>query len=267
MCAICGIVNFDAADTVDQATIGRMTAVMAHRGPDDEGFFLDGRVGLGHRRLSIIDLRGGRQPIFNEDGSAVIIFNGEIYNYRELAAQLAAAGHVFSTQSDTEAILHAYEQYGDRCVERLRGMFAFAIWDRSKQRLLLARDRLGVKPLYYYAGPRFLAFASEIKSLLEIPEAPREVDPEALDLYLSLRYVPGPRTIFKNIYRLQPGHVLVLDRKGMRTEQYWDLEYSEPEPHPEKHFLDRFRELLDQSVRLRLLSEVRLGVFLSGGLD
>ena len=267
MCAICGIVNFDAADPVDQPTIGRMTAIMAHRGPDDEGFFLDGRVGLGHRRLSIIDLRGGKQPIFNEDESAVIVFNGEIYNYRELTAQLTAAGHVFSTQSDTETILHAYEQYGDRCVERLRGMFAFAVWDRSKQRLLLARDRLGVKPLYYYAGPRFFAFASEIKSLLEIPEAPREVDPEALDLYLSLRYVPGPRTIFKNIYRLQPGCILVLDRKGMRTEQYWDIEYSEPEPHPEKHFLDGFRELLDQSVRLRLLSEVPLGVFLSGGLD
>src|SRR5713226_2434745 len=267
MCAICGIVNFNAGDRVDGALVERMTATLAHRGPDDEGYFIEGPVGLGHRRLSIIDLSGGQQPIFNEDGSAVIIFNGEIYNYRDLTAQLEGAGHVFQTRSDTEAILHAYEEYGEDCVEPLRGMFAFAVWDRRNRRLLLARDRLGVKPLYYYTGRDFLAFASEIKALLEIPSVPREVDPEALDLYLSLRYVPGPRTMFKNIFRLQPGHTLVVDERGVRTKKYWDLQYAEPEPRPENYVVGRFLDLLDESVRLRMIAEVPLGVFLSGGLD
>jgi len=212
-------------------------------------------------------LSGGRQPIFNEDRSAAIVFNGEIYNYRELAEGLTSAGHIFKTRSDTETILHAYEEYGDDCVQRLRGMFGFAIWDRGKRRLLLARDRLGVKPVYYYRNGTFLAFASEIKSLLEIASIPREVDPEALDLYLSLRYVPGPRTMFKNIFRLQPGHILVADDMGVQTTKYWDIEYSGAEPHSQAYLLERLRELLDESVRMRLLAEVPLGVFLSGGLD
>jgi asparagine synthase (glutamine-hydrolysing) len=267
MCAICGIVNFHPGDLVDPAVIGRMTDALAHRGPDDDGTFVEGRVGLGHRRLSIIDLSGGRQPICNEDESAVIIFNGEIYNYRDLAADLVKAGHVFKTRSDTETILHAYEEYGEDCVHRLRGMFGFAIWDRAKQTLLLARDRLGIKPVYYYRNGRFLAFASEIKALLEIPAVSREVDPESLDLYLSLRYVPGPRTMFKNIFRLQPGHILTADPNGMRIRKYWDIDYSSQEPHSQQYFLERFEELLDESVRLRLISEVPLGVFLSGGLD
>jgi asparagine synthase (glutamine-hydrolysing) len=267
MCAICGIVNFNATDFVDRAVIERMTDSLAHRGPNDHGYFVEGRVGLGHRRLSIIDLSGGGQPIFNEDGSAAIIFNGEIYNYQDLAAELVAAGHIFKTRSDTETILHAYEEYGTDCVDHLRGMFGFAIWDRRKRRLLLARDRLGVKPIYYYRNDRFLAFASEIKALLEIPSVPREVDPEALDLYLSLRYVPGPRTMFKNIFRLQPGHVLVADERGVRTRKFWDIGYAEPEPQPPEHFLEKFKDLLEESVRLRLIAEVPLGVFLSGGLD
>src|SRR5580704_10510819 len=166
MCAICGIVNFDQTDLVDRSVIDRMTEALAHRGPDDDGFFVEGQVGIGFRRLSIIDLGGGRQPIFNEDRSAAIVFNGEIYNYRDLAAELAAAGHAFKTRSDTETILHAYEEYGDDCVQHLRGMFAFAIWDRKRRRLLMARDRLGIKPLYYYRSGRFLAFASEVKALL-----------------------------------------------------------------------------------------------------
>jgi asparagine synthase (glutamine-hydrolysing) len=267
MCAICGIVNFNAADAVDAAVIGKMTQALAHRGPDDDGYFVEGRVGLGHRRLSIIDLSGGKQPIFNEDESAAIIFNGEIYNYRDLAAGLVSAGHTFKTRSDTETILHAYEEYGEDCVQHLRGMFGFAIWDRRARRLLLARDRLGVKPVYYYRNSRFLAFASEIKALLEIPSVPREVDPEALDLYLSLRYVPGPRTMFKNIFRLPPGHILVVDDTGVRIRKYWDIDYAAVEPQAPKYLLERFRDLLDESVRLRLIAEVPLGVFLSGGLD
>jgi asparagine synthase (glutamine-hydrolysing) len=267
MCGICGIVKFDNSDPVDQVVIERMTESLAHRGPDDAGYFVQGQVGLGHRRLSIIDLSGGRQPIFNEDRSAAIIFNGEIYNYRALAAVLSSAGHIFKTRSDTETILHAYEEYGDDCVDQLRGMFGFAIWDRGKRRLLLARDRLGVKPIYYYRNDRFLAFASEIKSLLEVESIPREVDPESLDMYLSLRYVPGPRTMFKNIFRLQPGHILVADDSGVRTTKYWDITYPDLEPRSPEYLLERFRELLDESVRMRLISEVPLGVFLSGGLD
>jgi asparagine synthase (glutamine-hydrolysing) len=252
---------------VDRVTIERMTESLAHRGPDDAGYFVEGRVGLGHRRLSIIDLSGGGQPIFNEDRSAAIVFNGEIYNYRDLADELKTAGHTFRTRSDTETILHAYEEYGDDCVQRLRGMFGFAIWDSAKRRLLLARDRLGVKPVYYYRDGRFLAFASEIKSLLEFRSIPREVDAEAFDMYLSLRYVPGPRTMFRNIFRLQPGHVLAADDSGVRIAKYWDIDYPEPEPRSPEYLLERFRELLDESVRMRLLSEVPLGVFLSGGLD
>jgi len=267
MCGICGIVNFIESDPVDRVTIERMTEALAHRGPDDAGYFVQGRVGLGHRRLSIIDLSGGRQPIFNEDRSAAIVFNGEIYNHRDLAAVLTTAGHTFKTRSDTETILHAYEEYGDDCVDQLRGMFGFAIWDGRKRRLLLARDRLGVKPVYYYRNGRFLAFASEIKSLLEIPSIPREVNLEALDMYLSLRYVPGPQTMFKNIFRLQPGHILVAGDHGVRTTKYWDIDYPDPEPRTPEYLLERFRDLLEESVRLRLLSEVPLGVFLSGGLD
>ena len=267
MCGICGIVNLIESDSVDRMTIERMTEALAHRGPDDAGCFVKGQVGLGHRRLSIIDLSGGKQPMFNEDRSAAIVFNGEIYNHRDLAAVLTSADHTYKTRSDTETILHAYEEYGDECVQQFRGMFGFAIWDQRKRRLLLARDRLGVKPIYYYRNGRFLAFASEIKSLLEIPSIPREVDPEALDLYLSLRYVPGPRTMFKNIFRLQPGHILVANAGGVRTTKYWDIDYPDQEPRSPEYLLKRFRELLEESVRLRLLSEVPLGVFLSGGLD
>jgi asparagine synthase (glutamine-hydrolysing) len=267
MCAICGIVNFDHSEPVDRGTVEKMTSTLIHRGPDDEGFFVEGAAGLGFRRLSIIDLSGGHQPIFNEDGSLAIVFNGEIYNYRDLAAQLAAAGHTFSSKSDTETILHAYEQYGDNCVDHLRGMFAFAIWDRRRQRLFAARDRVGIKPLYYYRGARFLAFASEIKALLEAPGIPREVDPEAFDQFLTQRYVPGPRTMFKDIFRLQPGHTLAVDRAGVHIRKYWDVDYCTRTSASPRQIAAEFDELLDESVRLRLISEVPLGLFLSGGLD
>jgi asparagine synthase (glutamine-hydrolysing) len=267
MCGITGIINFDAADAVDRRLVERMTSTIAHRGPDDSGYFLEGHVGLGHRRLSIIDLSGGHQPISSEDGSVTIVFNGEVYNFGELTRELKARGHSFKTHSDTEAMVHAYEEYGDACLERFRGMFAFALWDARRRRLLIARDRLGIKPVYLYHGPGFLAFASEIKALLEIPGIPREVDRTALDHYLSLRYVPGPRTMFRHITKLQPGHMLVVDEHGVRTRPYWDVTYAVDGALTEAAALERFRELLDESVRLRLIAEVPLGVFLSGGLD
>lgn len=267
MCGICGIVNFDRDEPVNRQALHRMTGTLAHRGPDDEGYFLESNVGLGHRRLSIIDLSGGKQPIFNEDGTAVIVFNGEVYNYAELMVELTAKGHIFRTRSDTETIVHSYEEYGSQCVQKLRGMFTFAIWDRVQNRLLLARDRLGVKPLYFFQDRNTFAFASEIKALLEIPSIPRELDREALDLYLSLRYVPGPRTMFKNVLKLQPGHILLLDETGVHIQKYWDIPYPEQGRQATGDYLAEFEQLLEESVRMRLMSEVPLGVFLSGGLD
>ncbi|HYR92462.1 MAG TPA: hypothetical protein VE422_50930 [Terriglobia bacterium] len=225
MCGICGIVNFKANGPVDRSLVERMNSAQAHRGPDDDGYFIENKVGLGHRRLSIIDVSGGKQPIFNEDGSVVVVFNGEIYNFADLRNNLVAHGHRFKTHSDTETIVHSYEQYGDECMQEFRGMFAFALWDRKRRRLLLVRDRLGIKPVYYYKGPDFFVFASEIKSLLQHPGVPREVDPQAVDLYLALRYVPGPRTMFKDIFKLQPGHWMAVDEDGIRIQKYWDLEY------------------------------------------
>jgi asparagine synthase (glutamine-hydrolysing) len=267
MCGICGIVNFDRSEPVDPGLIERMTTVLVHRGPDDDGYFVEGNAGFGHRRLSIIDLGGGKQPIFNEDESILIVFNGEIYNYAALTTELINLGHQFKSRSDTEAIVHAYEQYGDACVEHLRGMFTFAIWDRRRKRLLIARDRLGIKPLYFHWCDGFLAFASEIKALLQIPEVARVVDPGALEAYLTLRYVPGPQTMFKGISKLQPGHLLVMDEHGVRIRKYWDLKYQIAEGISDADYLQRFEELLEESVKLRLVAEVPLGVFLSGGLD
>jgi asparagine synthase (glutamine-hydrolysing) len=267
MCGICGIVNFKATDAVNPDLLERMTSAQAHRGPDDHGYFVDGNAGLGHRRLSIIDLSGGSQPIFNEDRSIAVVFNGEIYNYAELTQNLVTQGHHFRTRSDTETIVHAYEQHGDDCVRDFRGMFAFAVWDRRRKRLLVARDRLGIKPLYYYRGTNFFAFASEIKSLLQHPNVPRDIDVHALDMYLALRYIPGSRTIFKNIFKLQPAHLLILDETGLHTRRYWDVDYSEATRLSDAACLEKFEALFEESIRLRLISEVPLGVFLSGGLD
>jgi asparagine synthase (glutamine-hydrolysing) len=267
MCGICGIVNFNANHPVDRELVERMTSAQSHRGPDDHGYFVENNVGLGHRRLSIIDLSGGKQPIFNEDGSVVVVFNGEIYNYADLTGSLIAKGHLFATRSDTETIVHSYEEYGDQCMRDFRGMFAFAIWDRRRKRLLLVRDRLGIKPLYYYAGKDFFVFASEIKSLLQDPRVPREVDRQALDLYLALRYVPGPQTMFKNIFKLQPGHWMTVDESGTKSGKYWDLKFNRSERKEDRRYIEEFRDLLEESVKLRLISEVPLGVFLSGGLD
>ncbi len=272
MCGICGIVKFRRDDRLEPGVLEAMTNVISHRGPDDCGYFREGEVGLGHRRLSIIDLECGRQPMFNEDDTVVVVFNGEIYNFAEITADLRARGHVFKTHSDTEAIVHAYEEYGDECVSHFRGMFAFALWDRVYRRLLLARDRLGIKPLYYYRDARGLAFSSEIKSLLEHPEVPREVDPAALEMYLALRYVPGRRTMFRDIVKLQPGHVMTVENGRVQTRQYWDIPCGDAgsapaSPRDLSRYREEFSTLLTESVRLRMIADVPLGVFLSGGID
>ncbi|HEX6201251.1 MAG TPA: asparagine synthase (glutamine-hydrolyzing) [Thermoanaerobaculia bacterium] len=267
MCGIAGVLHQERGGRAEPELLRAMADVLAHRGPDDEGFHVAGGVGLAHRRLSIIDLAQGRQPLYNEDGSVVVVFNGEIYNYEELTRRLEARGHRFRTRSDTEVLVHGYEEWGPDLVEELRGMFAFALWDERRRRLVLVRDRLGIKPLYYHARPGLLAFASEVKALLEHPGVPRELDPEALDLYLSLRYVPGPRTLFRGIRKLQPGHLLVADEGGVRLSRYWELPEEDPSPAAAEAARERFTEIFEESVRLRLIAEVPLGVFLSGGLD
>src|SRR5688572_28490777 len=224
MCGIAGRFNFDPTHAVSRERLIAMTDAVAHRGPDAGGYYLQGAIGLGHRRLSIIDLATGDQPIGNEDGQVQVIFNGEIYNFAEVRRELIAHGHRFRTGSDTEVIVHGYEQWGDRCVDRFRGMFAFAVWDAKARRLLLARDRVGVKPLYYAELPgRGIVFGSELKSLLEDPEVPREWRPDAIDAFLTLLYIPAPATIYKGIHKLEPGHVLVAEQGTVRVSRYWDL--------------------------------------------
>jgi asparagine synthase (glutamine-hydrolysing) len=268
---MCGIIGtYSPGSGTSEDVLRLMNAEIRHRGPDDDGFYLNGAVGLGMRRLSIIDLPGGHQPITNEDESCWIVFNGEIYNYPELRQELHGSGHVFTTQGDTETILHAYEESGVDCVHRLNGMFAFAIWDGRRRRLFIARDRLGVKPLYYYWDGRNLAFASEIKALLACPWVPREIDEKSLWDYLTFRYVPAPGTIWKGIRKLAPGHRLVLaaDTGTLDVERYWDIRY-DPDPAPFDAEVDTaaFGELFKDSVRRRLIADVPVGILLSGGLD
>ena len=261
MCGICGVVGFE-----DKRLLKRMCKVLSHRGPDDEGYFIDENVMLGHRRLSIIDVKGGKQPIHNEDESIWIVFNGEIYNFLALRRELEERGHSFYTRSDTEVILHAYEEFGEECVNRLRGMFAFAIWDSEKKKLFLARDRLGKKPLYYSFFNGALFFASEIKAILQYPDMPRRVNTEALDQYLTFQYVPAPLTMFDGIYKLLPGHTLTFKSGRILVKKYWDIEM-EPVAAPEDYFAKRLRQILEQAVKIRLMSEVPLGAYLSGGID
>ncbi len=267
MCGIAGIFYTDLTTVSHAGYLQRMTSVLFHRGPDEGAVYVDGPVGLGHRRLSIIDVAGGRQPIFNEDQTALIIFNGEIYNFRQLRQALERKGHRFETHSDTEAILHAYEEYGEACVRHLRGMFAFAIWDRRKQQLFLARDRVGIKPLYYYWDGRKFLFASELKAILQDPTVSREVDPRALDDYLTYLYIPGPRTIFQGIRKLRPGHTLTVSSREVKEEQYWDLSFEPREELDEADHAAGLLEKVRESVALHLVSDVPLGAFLSGGLD
>ncbi|HEY2962920.1 MAG TPA: asparagine synthase (glutamine-hydrolyzing) [Pyrinomonadaceae bacterium] len=272
MCGIAGFIDYWDTQRGDSGARGSllkdMCDVIRHRGPDDDGFLLKDGVALGMRRLSIIDLAGGAQPISGEDGSVTIVFNGEIYNFQELRPELEKRGHTFKTHSDTETIVHAYEEYGTACANHLRGMFAFAIWDDKKRELYIARDRVGKKPLYYTVTPgQTLVFGSEIKSILEHPDVKREINLEALDAYFTLGYVPDPLTIFQNIHKLPPGHFLTFAAGRVRTEQYWDFNFEPAESRKPEDYLDELRALLDESVRLRLISDVPLGAFLSGGID
>jgi asparagine synthase (glutamine-hydrolysing) len=270
MCGICGMVG---PEPIDRDTLARMASVLRHRGPDDEGFFVgeygDGiAVGLGFRRLSIIDLQTGNQPITNEDRSLQIVFNGEIYNFRELRRELEGRGHAFSTGADTEVIVHLYEDLGPRCVERLNGMFAFALWDEQRRELLLARDRFGKKPLYYAQVGPSLVFGSELKSLREHPRCPRELDYESLAAYLALEYVPSPRSILEDVKKLAGGHLLRWRNGEVAIERYWDLGFERMEERrSEEEFVEEFRSTFRQAVQRRLISDVPLGAFLSGGVD
>ena len=266
MCGIAGFIDGERSRDNAEQLIERMCQVIRHRGPDDQGIWVDDGVALGSRRLSIIDLAGGHQPIFNEDQSILVVLNGEIYNYRQLQRELQERGHHFRTNSDTEAIVHAYEEYGDDCVSHLRGMFTFAIWDRKRQRLLAARDRFGKKPLNYYWDGQRLIFGSEIKSILEAG-IQREANPIALDEYLVYRCVPEPNTLFQNVMKLPAAHILIYESGQISTNRYWELPFRPTCKDDEATAIEQTRALLEDAVEVRLMSEVPLGAFLSGGID
>lgn len=269
MCGIAGLVS--AFPSPSRAIVERMARLLHHRGPDESGFYFDDHAGLGHRRLSIIDLSSGQQPMANEDGSLRIIFNGEIFNHATLRPELEASGHRYQTRCDTETILHAYEQYGAACVERFRGMFSFVIWDRQRRRLFCARDRLGIKPFYYWTDGRLFAFASEMKALFEPGQISARLDDEVLPEYLSFGYISGDRTMFRGVRKLLPGHTMEISLGDgvLRCEarQYWDVPEPVPAERPEQDWIEECRTRLEETVRMRLMSDVPLGVFLSGGVD
>ena len=267
MCGISGLFHFDRCRLADEGVVRNMRSVLRHRGPDDSGECIDGPVGLGFNRLSIIDLAGGHQPMSNEDGSAWIVFNGEIYNFQELRQDLVNRGHRFRTRSDTEVILYAWEEFGEQCVDRLRGMFAFVIWDKRQRVLFGARDRLGIKPFYYHADSDTFAFASELKAILEVPGAPREVDYAALAEYLRHRYVIAPNTMLLGVRKLPPGHTITVRHSGVSIKRYWDVPLDEANQADEPEKLEELESILDETLRLHLISDVSLGAFLSGGLD
>jgi asparagine synthase (glutamine-hydrolysing) len=269
MCGISGVVTKDGLAPADKVLIEAMTSALRHRGPDGEGYYFDAIAGLGHRRLSIIDLAGGAQPMFNEDRSVVIVFNGEIYNYVEMIPALKGRGHQFHTSSDTEVILHTYEDLGERCVDPLNGMFAFALWDTRRRTLLLARDRMGEKPIFYHHDPNTgrLAFASELKALLCDQTLSREISVTALDDYLTYGYIPADGSIIRGVAKLPPAHRLLWHDGKIRTEPYWDVAFGEEEITDEEVWIAELKLRLHESVRMRLRSDVPLGVFLSGGVD
>lgn len=265
MCGINGRFNLDGRPVASHEIVA-MRDVMHHRGPDASGVFVEGPVGLGHRRLSIIDLSGGQQPLANEDGTVTVVFNGEIYNFNDLRPDLIARGHTLKTRSDTEVIVHLYEEMGVRCVERLRGMFAFALWDSKQRQLVIARDRVGEKPLYYAVAGNSLVFASEIKSLLQADCISAEVDPVGLRRFLAYRHPYGHSTLFKGIRQLPPGHCLLANSSGVTVKQYWNIPAAD-DPARSQRKSEEFLPLLDESVRGRMISDVPIGAFLSGGLD
>ncbi len=267
MCGIAGIVYADPQRPLERDLLERMGSVIAHRGPDAGTFHAQPGVGLASRRLRIIDVSGGDQPIYNEDRTKAVVLNGEIYNFAELRRELEARGHHFRSRSDTEAIVHAYEEYGVRCVERLRGMFAFALWDETERRLVLARDRAGKKPLYYTEDFERFCFASELKALLQDPARKRAIKLEALDDYFSFGCLQGPATILEGVVQLPPAHVLVWERGAVRVSEYWDVPRGGVTIRDERKALEGFAEVFSDAVRVRLVSDVALGAFLSGGVD
>jgi asparagine synthase (glutamine-hydrolysing) len=266
MCGICGVVEFDGK-SVEPRTIHRMADSLWHRGPDDAGYHFEFGLGLGHRRLSIIDLKTGRQPLANEDQTVWVVFNGEIYNYLELRTGLESKGHVFRTQSDTEVIVHLYEEIGESCFAQLRGMFSVALWDRERKQLLLARDRIGKKPLFYYHDGSRLIFGSELKAVAAGSDAVLELDPTALADYFAFLYIPAPKSIYREVRKVPAAHYIVFSEHGARQQAYWDLSFHEVEQKTEAQWCDSIRAALTEAVQVRLMSEVPLGSFLSGGVD
>jgi asparagine synthase (glutamine-hydrolysing) len=264
MCGICGKYS---PSGVEPQEVNQMLDTIAHRGPDDSGYYIRGRIGLGNRRLSIIDLQSGKQPISNEDGTIWIVYNGEMYNFPDLRTELESKGHIFRTNTDTEAIVHLYEEMGERCVQRLSGMFAFALWDEKQHKLLLARDRIGQKPLFYSQDGADLLFGSEIKAILALHHREPELDPLAMHDYLSLRFISPPRTIFKHIQKLPPAHTLVFQNGQITLRQYWQLSFREKSTLSEPEILEALQEQLKRTVDSHLISDVPVGAFLSGGLD
>lgn len=267
MCGISGIWNYKSGEAVEMERLRLITKLLAHRGPDGEGFYTSRELGLGHRRLSIIDLAGGQQPMCNEDGSVWIVFNGEIYNYPELRRELQQRGHTFRTKSDTEAVVHLYEDLGEGCFEKLSGMFALALWDKRKQQLLLARDRIGIKPLFYGLGKHGVVFGSEIKCIQASGLVELKVDSRAIADLFTFFYIPGPKTIYRNVYSLDPGSYLRLDRNGIYQRKYWDLKDEPLSLSSEQEYQERLLAVLRESVKSHLLSDLPVGAFLSGGVD
>src|SRR5713226_5319801 len=268
MCGIAGVVSSNRGERIEEAIVRRMCDAIVHRGPDDEGILAKQNTGLGMRRLSIIDIAGGHQPIFNEDRSAWIVFNGEIYNFPELRPELEAKGHRFYTNSDTEVIVHLYEEYGADFVKRLRGMFALAVWDQRRQKLLLARDRFGKKPLYYAMDSERLLFGSEIKALLAAAPELAETDLHGLLNFFYFGYIPDPHTAFKRIHKLPPGHLLEFTEGQGCVQKYWDLPaHGTYEPESEEECVEELEHRLAEAVRVRMISDVPLGALFSGGVD
>src|SRR5580700_5649720 len=262
MCGICGIYEAGEDRVVQRTTLKAMADTIRHRGPDDEGFYSCGGIGLGFRRLSIIDVAGGHQPLSNEDETVWIVFNGEIYNFEELNRRYLSKGHTFRTRSDTETIVHLYEELGEACFAELRGMFGLALWDGRRKRLLLARDRIGKKPLYYSWDGKRLVFGSEIKAMWPAGALSRDIDFEALSDYFSYQYIPGPKTIYREIHKLRPAHYLVVQGSTLRELPYWDIHFNQPQGLSEDDWCERLLEEYATAVKLRLVSDVPLGAFL-----